>query len=258
MARSVIPVLSPLHNSSTPVDLMGGGIELNALAALGGPLGDGYSLFNPAGKTHLYLILDAVSRSKGKLTIPTQPTAGDTFTIGAKTFTMRAAVDFDANGEVLIGATVVESRANIVAAIMGTDGVNTIHATVRAQAFNGSNYMVLTAIVPGAAGDAIATTETFTAGGNVFDAATLGTLSAGGLDSSATVTVVAVADPHGRGGPAATPTYNLTQTLTALAGGNRVLDLGSYSPILYNQSGDLVNVNCTALVGSGKLVAINT
>lgn len=257
MARSVIPVLTPSHNSAVAVDLMGGGIELNALAAHGGPLGDGYSLFNPAGRTELYLLLDAVSRSKGKLTIPTQLTAGDTFTIDAKTFTVRALVDFDVNGEVLLGATVAESRANIVAAIMGTDGVNTIHPTVRAQAFNGSNYTVLTAVVPGAAGDSIVTTETFAAVGNVFDGATLGTLSAGGQDSSATVSVIAVPDPYGRGGPLNTPTYNLTQTLTALAGGNRILNLGSYGPVVYNQSGDLVNVDVTALVGSGKLVGVN-
>ena len=39
--------------------------------------------------------------------------------------------------------------------------------------------MVITAITKGVTGDEIATTETFTAGTNVFDAATLGTTTAG-------------------------------------------------------------------------------
>jgi len=46
--------------------------------------------------------------------------------------------------------------------------------------------MVFTANVKGTAGNALATTETFTAGGNVFDAATLGTTTAG-VDQAATV-----------------------------------------------------------------------
>jgi hypothetical protein len=43
--------------------------------------------------------------------------------------------------------------------------------------------MILTAITPGAAGDAIATTETFGPASDIFDAATLGTTRAG-ADSS--------------------------------------------------------------------------
>lgn len=71
----------------------------------------------------------------------------------------------------------------IVAAINGTDGYNTANDEVTCAAFV-DNDAVLTAIYTGTQGDSIVTTETFTAAASVFDAATLGTTTAG-VDVSA-------------------------------------------------------------------------
>jgi len=115
--------------------------------------------------------------SQGTLTLDTQPTADDTMTIGSTVYTFKATQTLTT--EIAIGASLAATQANIVARINGTDQFNAQkHATVSAAAFD-SDACVLTARKPGTAGDAIATTETFTAGTNVFDAATLGTTTAG-------------------------------------------------------------------------------
>lgn len=118
-----------------------------------------------------------LTSSQGTLTIDTLVTTGDTFTIGSKVYTFVAS-GANEDGEVNIGASAAESQANIVAAINGTDGWNVAHTQVTA-ANAVSDDIVITARVPGAAGDLIATTETFTAVTNVFDDTTLGTTTAG-------------------------------------------------------------------------------
>lgn len=116
--------------------------------------------------------------SQGTLTVDTQPTADtDTMTIGSVTYTFKTGATAAA-GEIGIGADVAASKLAIVAAINGTDSQNTAHPEVSAAAFAGDDC-VITADVKGVAGDLIATTETFTAVTNVFDAATLGTTTAG-------------------------------------------------------------------------------
>lgn len=116
--------------------------------------------------------------SQGTLTMDTQPTAGDTMTIGTKVYTFTADGTAAADGEIDVGADLADAKTLVVAAINGTDGINTAHTLVTAAAF-ATNDMVITAKTKGVAGDLIATTETFTAGTNVFDAATLGTTTAG-------------------------------------------------------------------------------
>lgn len=120
--------------------------------------------------------------SQGTLIVDTQPIVGDTFTIGvgggSKTYTFVAEVDADTDGEIGIGADLAGAQGNIVAAINGTDGFNTAHTQVTAGTFALDN-LIITAIVPGTPGDLIATTETFFAATNIFDAATLGTTTAG-------------------------------------------------------------------------------
>lgn len=120
--------------------------------------------------------------SQGTLTVDTQPIIGDTFTIGvgagSKVYTFVAELDADADGEVGIGADLAAAQLNIVAAINGTDGFNVAHTQVTAGAF-AADDSIITAIVPGTPGDLIATTETFFAATNIFDAATLGTTTAG-------------------------------------------------------------------------------
>lgn len=116
--------------------------------------------------------------SQGTLTINTKPQAGDTMTIGTRTYAFVASGTADTDGEISIGADVAAAKVNIVAAINGTDGWNNPNTKVSAAAFVGDDC-VLTARIAGTSGDAIVTTETFTAGTNVFDAGTLGTTTAG-------------------------------------------------------------------------------
>jgi hypothetical protein len=131
----------------------------------------------------LFTGVNGGAASQGTLTVDTQPTAGDTFTIGTKVFTFRAVGDANADGDVEVGADLAGAQANIVAAVNGTDRFNDPHPSVTIAAF-AADDAVITAIVEGTAGNAIATTETFTAGTNVFDAAVLGTTTAGTDDYS--------------------------------------------------------------------------
>lgn len=121
-------------------------------------------------------ITSFTTASQGTLTMDTNPTANDTMTIGTTVYTFKAAAAVA--GDIEIGVDVAATQVNTVAAVNGTDSLNTAHESVSMAAF-AANDSVLTALVGGTAGDAIATTETFTAGTNVFDAATLGTTTAG-------------------------------------------------------------------------------
>lgn len=152
--------------------------------------------------------------SQGTLTMDTQPTALDTVTIGARTYAWvpNGAASFD--GEISIGADLAEAKVNFVAAVNGTDGWNTANTVASAAAF-AANDCVLTALVPGTAGDAIATTESFTAASNVFDAATLGTTTAG-VDCTAANAVTALV---------AAVTGDTNAVVTAVDGTGDVVDI---------------------------------
>jgi len=260
MARLQIPVVIPSANDAAEVEIGLQGVLLNDKVTKGGPDGDGYYFVNPSGRTVLLCFLDGSSKSQGTLTIDTIPIAGDTMTIGvaggSKVYTFRALVDWDVDGEVLIGATLAACQQSIVDAINGDDGVNTAHTQVTAETFNNANKSIITAILPGSVGDTYVTTETFTAGTNVFDGITLGTTTAGGLTGAVTVTVIGVDDPYGRG---ASPDGDLAYTLTSSGVGTIPWLLGRYSPPMFNQSAvpRTVNVDVTALTGTGKLVALS-
>jgi hypothetical protein len=133
----------------------------------------------------------AAIKAQGTLTLDTIPTDGDTMTIDTKVYTWQDTLT-NVDGNVYTGGSLAQAKLNIVAAmdLSGTAGTDyatamTAHPTVDMGAFT-VNDAVLTAKTPGAAGNAIATTETYTPIGNVFDAATLGTTTAGD-DSSGTV-----------------------------------------------------------------------
>ncbi len=130
----------------------------------------------------------AAVASQGTLTMDTEPLDGDDLTIDTKVYTFQTVL-LVGDGNVAIGADLAASKVNLVAAInlSGTEGVEygagmTEHPTVSVGDFIADD-MILTAKTPGAAGDAIATTETFDEVTNIFDAATLGTTRAG-ADSS--------------------------------------------------------------------------
>lgn len=156
-----------------------------------------------AGSTIAIDITSLATASQGTLTVDTQPTAGDTMTIGSKTYTFVPHGTANADGEVDIGTDLATAQANIVAAINGSDGYNVAHTLVSAAAF-GSNDSVITALIAGVAGDLIATTETFTAVTNIFDAGTLGTTTAGvdctkGDAKTALIAEVTASDTQGVG-----------------------------------------------------------
>ncbi len=149
-------------------------------------------------------INSVTTKSSGTLTVDTQPTSGDTFTIGSKTYIFVPVGTANADGEVSIGADLAEAQANIVAAVNGTDGVNTANTSARAAAFV-TDDSVITALIGGTAGDSIVTTETFTAVTNIFAAGTLGS----GADCSAANAAIAII---------AAVLANDTQGVTASAG----------------------------------------
>lgn len=118
------------------------------------------------------------TKAQGTLTVDTQPIAGDTMTIGGTVYTFVAAGAGKRAGEIELGTDLAATKPLIVAAINGTDDLNTAHPHVTAGDFD-VNDCTLTAIAGGAEGNAIPTIEAFTAVGNVFDATSLGTTTAG-------------------------------------------------------------------------------
>jgi hypothetical protein len=106
------------------------------------------------------------------LTMDTQPTSGDTVTIGTKVYTFVPVGTDTADGEISIGADLAAAKVNFVAAVNGTDEFNIPHTLVTAGEFV-ADACTITALIGGTVGNAIATTETFTAGTNVFAGVTL-------------------------------------------------------------------------------------
>jgi len=173
--------------------ILGAG-TVNPLSSRGVPV-DGVD--GVAAQGTLVIAEEAVGgiNSQGTLTIADPVIDGDTFLIGSTEYTMRdvPAAAYD----IFIGADEAASKVNIVAAIneSGTQGVEYYHQTsahpdVSAAAFAGggpNDTCVLTAKAMGTAGDAIDTTETFDEAANIFDAATLGTTTAGVAPDTMTI-----------------------------------------------------------------------
>ena len=139
-------------------------------------------------------------KAQGLLTLDVKPTTtADTVTIGTTVYRFMT-VMAQAN-DIAIGDDVDDSQDNLIAAINGTGaagvnyyaGTTSPHPSVRISAFDGSDDAVVTALEAGLSGNAIATTETFTAETNVFDAATLGTETEGdGWTAPVTVTAITI------------------------------------------------------------------
>lgn len=129
----------------------------------------------------------SATASSGTLTVDTQPTSGDTLTIGDIIYTFVPDGTDNAEGEISVGTDLATAQVNIVAAINGTDGFNTANPYASAGAFD-ADASTITALVGGTVGDTIATTETFTAVTNIFAAVALG----GGVDCSAANAITAL------------------------------------------------------------------
>ena len=105
--------------------------------------------------------------AEGLLELADGGEAGDTILLGAVTLTLVA--EDPAAGEVEAGAGLAE---RIVAAVNGTDGINTANAAIRAEAA-GADVRVV-AREPGSAGNALDSVYTaIDASANAFTAATL-------------------------------------------------------------------------------------
>lgn len=157
------------------------------------------------------------TKSTGTLTVSTNPTAGQTLVIGPEghttTYTFRALADFNAAGEVLLGATAAATQAGIIGAIMGTDGVNEPDPYVTIGEFS-ENAATVTAKVGGTVGDAITTTDDITGG---FGGSTLGS----GADASKAhgrTALVAAINASGTAGVTAAAASGDTMTLAATPG----------------------------------------
>ena len=162
-------------------------------------------------------IMAKTTKASGTLTVDTKPTAGDTLTIGSKTYIFVPVGTANAAGEISIGADAAGAQANIVAAINGTDNVNAPHPSVTAAAF-AANACAITALVGGTVGNAIATTETFTAGTNIFAAATL-TTGADCTAANATTAIVAAITASDTQGVGAVKGTGSSVVLTAKTAG---------------------------------------
>ena len=122
--------------------------------------------------TYTFKAGNTAERAAGELTLAVQPIAGDTFTIDTTTFTLVATgrePTYESSIEISLGTDLSGTQTNIKTKLDLT-------MTTGPWA---TNKLPIEAPVTGTAGNAIVTTETFTSGSNVFDAATLGTVSAG-------------------------------------------------------------------------------
>ena len=165
------------------------------------------------------------TKSTGTVTMDTQPTAGDKVVIGGRAYTFVPVGTNTAPGEVSVGANLAGAQAALVAAINGTDGINSHHPSVSAGNF-AANACTITALVGGTAGNSIGTAESFTAETNVFAAVALGS----GADCSAAnaitalVAAITASDTQGVGAEdGAGDTVVLTADTAGAAGNNIVI-----------------------------------
>jgi len=197
-----------------------------------------------------------VGYAVGTLTMDTQPIAGDKVTIGTKVYTFVPLGTDNADGEVSVGADLAAAQSALSMAIAG-DGTSTPHPLVGVTGFVG-NDLVITALIGGTAGNAIATTTAFTAITNIFAAVTLGT----GTNCStanakiALMAAITASDTQGVGATsAAGTTILLTSDVAGQVGNSIVLaeDLtnGNFVADAVNLSGGVDGTVAPAL----KLIA---
>ena len=133
----------------------------------------------------VWVWLDTGEFATVTLTMDTQPSNGDTLTIGSRTYTWQSTLT-NADGNIWIGADLAAAKLNLGYAIAdsgGTPGTDyaaamTANTEVSLAAF-ASDAAVFTALAAGTAANAFASTITAT-GGNVFSATTM----SGGLAAS--------------------------------------------------------------------------
>lgn len=131
---------------------------------------------------------DALSpvKAAGVLTLAGNAVAAETITIGGVVYTWAATADDEF--EVEVGGTASESIDNLIAEINGA-GLSPVHPSVTAAAGAGDT-MNVEAILPGTAGNAIATTETMTNGSWGAVTLTGGVTQSAGYDEAETGSIL--------------------------------------------------------------------
>lgn len=119
-----------------------------------------------------------------QLTLDTQPTAGDDMTIAGVVYTFVPDGTANAAGEIDVGSDLADCKLGVVNALEGDDGWNAVPTLFTCETVFTVNDLVITLMEGGTDGNSIGCTETFTAGGNIFDAGTFGTEVAG-VDATA-------------------------------------------------------------------------
>lgn len=187
-------------------------------------------------------INSATSKSTNGLTVDTNPTIGNTMTIGTKVFIFVPLGTANGDGEIDVEVALADTQVNIIAAIMGTDH-NDPHPLVKCDEAFLNDVLAITALVGGVAGNLIATTETFTAETNIFSAQTLGN----GSDCVAADAVIALA--------LAITTFD-TQGVGAVDGaGNTVVLTADIGGVITNSITVAENMANAAFVGAVTALA---
>lgn len=178
-------------------------------------------------------------KAVGTITLSsTGPVADETFVVGATTYTFKAVAA--AAGQITLGDNLVETVNNIIAAINGTDGLNTANASATA-AGGGGAIVVVTAKVGGVASDAIVFTEACT-NTAMNGSGTLGGTTAGANPSVAEVcdAIVAALLIYGPSGSGEVP-FSGSDITTAALINSTVLGAGPNAYPLYDDfAGTLV------------------
>ena len=133
-------------------------------------------------------VFDISTPAVGSLTLAAQPTAGDTITIGEKTYIFVPNGTDTSDGEVSISVDLAGAQAALVAAVNGTDEFNSPNEDVKVVGL-AADVAILEAIVAGVYGNTITTTSTFTSASNLFSGLTL----INGADCSTEDALVAIA-----------------------------------------------------------------
>lgn len=119
----------------------------------------------------------------GTATLAVQPTAAETFVIGAQTYTWVAS-GASAQGEINVGADLAAAKVNFKAAVNGTDGWNAANPAAVVGVLSTNDYPV-TARIAGTGGNSIVFTEAMVGSGNVFNGSgVLGGTTPGSLTGS--------------------------------------------------------------------------
>lgn len=168
----------------------------------------------------------AAVKATGTLTTSTNPSDTNTVVIGTRTYTFQSSLT-NVDGHVKIGASETASLLNLsraINAVGGTPGTDYALATTANPDIESTaataHTVAVRALVAGAAGNALATTDTLAAGGDGFGAATLtGGESAAGFDTfgdRAVVELNALSNIAGAAYNASTNVLTVAQTTDAL------------------------------------------